>query len=119
MDRFSCHVVVIHTINLLYSCMVLFIVTSSVKSYKMNFLMVHVLYRSVFYCLEGTLLSEMKPSLMELSVLDSVEVREPQKTQTYVQCDKPSRHVPNVVAFLIRNAFVVSTMAAVALGKWF
>ncbi|XP_056276306.1 excitatory amino acid transporter 1-like isoform X2 [Pseudoliparis swirei] len=58
----------------------------------------------------------MKPSLMELSVLDSVEVREPQKTQTYVQCDKPSRHLPNVVAFLIRNAFVVSTMAAVALG---
>uniref|UniRef100_A0A8C3AIT9 Amino acid transporter n=1 Tax=Cyclopterus lumpus TaxID=8103 RepID=A0A8C3AIT9_CYCLU len=61
------------------------------------------------------------PSLNDLSELDSVEVTEPQETQTYVKCNKPSGHVSpqnasNVVAFLMRNAFVVFTLAAVALG---
>uniref|UniRef100_A0A8C3AGJ1 Amino acid transporter n=1 Tax=Cyclopterus lumpus TaxID=8103 RepID=A0A8C3AGJ1_CYCLU len=63
----------------------------------------------------------MMPSLNDLSELDSVEVTEPQETQTYVKCNKPSGHVSpqnasNVVAFLMRNAFVVFTLAAVALG---
>ncbi|XP_034411298.1 excitatory amino acid transporter 1-like [Cyclopterus lumpus] len=76
---------------------------------------------SVLYCLEEILLSEMMPSLNDLSELDSVEVTEPQETQTYVKCNKPSGHVSpqnasNVVAFLMRNAFVVFTLAAVALG---
>lgn len=67
----------------------------------------------------------MLPSPDDLSELDSVEVTEPQETQAYRKCKKPSGHVSSsqkgsiIMAFLKRNAFVVLTMAAVALGKWF
>lgn len=67
----------------------------------------------------------MLSSSDDLSVLDSVEVREPQENQTNNKCSRTSGHVSlsqdgsNVKAFLKRNAFVVLTMAAVALGKWF
>ncbi|XP_031720762.1 excitatory amino acid transporter 1-like [Anarrhichthys ocellatus] len=66
-------------------------------------------------------LSEMMPSLNDLSELDSVEVTEPQETQTYLKCNKPSGQVSSqngskVLAFLMRNAFVVFTMVAVASG---
>uniref|UniRef100_A0A8D0DBL9 Amino acid transporter n=1 Tax=Sander lucioperca TaxID=283035 RepID=A0A8D0DBL9_SANLU len=65
---------------------------------------------------------EMLPSPDDLSELDSVEVTEPQETQAYRKCKKPSGHVSSsqkgsiIMAFLKRNAFVVLTMAAVALG---
>ncbi|XP_042353288.1 excitatory amino acid transporter 1-like [Plectropomus leopardus] len=58
----------------------------------------------------------------DLSVLDSVEVPEPQETQTYDKCSKNISHVSssqngsNVMAFLKRNAFVVLTMSAVVIG---
>uniref|UniRef100_A0A8D0ACW7 Amino acid transporter n=1 Tax=Sander lucioperca TaxID=283035 RepID=A0A8D0ACW7_SANLU len=64
----------------------------------------------------------MLPSPDDLSELDSVEVTEPQETQAYRKCKKPSGHVSSsqkgsiIMAFLKRNAFVVLTMAAVALG---
>ncbi|XP_049888496.1 excitatory amino acid transporter 1-like [Epinephelus moara] len=64
----------------------------------------------------------MLSSSDDLSVLDSVEVREPQENQTNNKCSRTSGHVSlsqngsNVKAFLKRNAFVVLTMAAVALG---
>ncbi|TDH05915.1 hypothetical protein EPR50_G00127320 [Perca flavescens] len=64
----------------------------------------------------------MLPSPDDLSELDSVEVTEPQETQAYCKCKKPSGHVSSsengfiIMAFLKRNAFVVLTMAAVALG---
>ncbi|XP_037642567.1 excitatory amino acid transporter 1-like [Sebastes umbrosus] len=64
----------------------------------------------------------MLPSPNDLSELDSVEVTELQETQTYHKCNKPSGHVSTsqngskVMAFLKRNAFVVLTMASVALG---
>ncbi|XP_074507907.1 excitatory amino acid transporter 1-like isoform X2 [Sebastes fasciatus] len=65
----------------------------------------------------------MLPSPNDLSELDSVEVTELQETQTYHKCNKPSGHVstsqngPKVMAFLKRNAFVVLTMAGVALAR--
>lgn len=64
----------------------------------------------------------MLPSPNDLSELDSIEVTEPQETQTYHKCNKPSGHVSTsqngskVMAFLKRNAFVVLTMASIALG---
>ncbi|XP_070774838.1 excitatory amino acid transporter 1-like [Enoplosus armatus] len=64
----------------------------------------------------------MLPGPNDLHELDSIEVTEPQETQTYHRCNKPSGHVSssqngcNVMAFLKRNTFVVLTMAAVALG---
>ncbi|XP_037642566.1 excitatory amino acid transporter 1-like [Sebastes umbrosus] len=64
----------------------------------------------------------MLPNPNDLSELDSVEVTELQETQTYHKCNKPSGHVSTsqngskVMAFLKRNAFVVLTMASVALG---
>lgn len=67
----------------------------------------------------------MLPSSDDLSELDSVEVTEPQETQTFDKCNTPAGHISsskngsNVMAFLKRNAFVVLTMVAVALGKWF
>lgn len=69
-------------------------------------------------------MKEMVPNPNELE-LDSVEVTEPQETQTCYRCNKPSGCVSssqigsNVITFLKRNAFVVVTMTAVALGKYF
>ncbi|XP_038573518.1 excitatory amino acid transporter 1-like [Micropterus salmoides] len=66
-------------------------------------------------------MKEMVPNPNELE-LDSVEVTEPQETQTCYRCNKPSGCVSssqigsNVITFLKRNAFVVVTMTAVALG---
>ena len=58
----------------------------------------------------------------DLSEMDSVEVTEPQ--ETFDKSNTSTGHISsstgsNVMAFLKRNAFVVLTMAAVALGKWF
>lgn len=70
-------------------------------------------------------MKEMMPSSNALSELDSVEVTEPQEQQTYHKCTKSSGHLSSsenrssIMAFLRRNAFVVLTMAAVALDKWF
>ncbi|XP_032386706.1 excitatory amino acid transporter 1 [Etheostoma spectabile] len=64
----------------------------------------------------------MLPSPDNLSELDTVEVTEPQETQTYHKNKKPSGHVSSsqigsiIMAFLERNAFVVLTVGAVALG---
>ncbi len=58
----------------------------------------------------------MLPSPNDLSMLDSVEVTKPQETQTFLRCNNPGS---NVVTFLKRNAFIVLTVAAVALGKCF
>uniref|UniRef100_A0A3Q3L9Y9 Amino acid transporter n=1 Tax=Mastacembelus armatus TaxID=205130 RepID=A0A3Q3L9Y9_9TELE len=67
-------------------------------------------------------MEEIQPSSNDLDELDSVEATEPQETQTRHKYNKPSADVPssqngsNIVAFLKRNAFVVLTVIAVALG---
>ncbi|XP_071346387.1 excitatory amino acid transporter 1-like [Trachinotus anak] len=67
-------------------------------------------------------MKEMQPSSNDLSELDSVVVTEAQVTQIYHDYKKTSGHVSssqngsNIMAFLKRNAFVVLTMTAIALG---
>ncbi|XP_076600446.1 excitatory amino acid transporter 1-like [Chaetodon auriga] len=64
-------------------------------------------------------MKDMLPSPNELTVLDSVEVTEPQENQTHnasMGYVSSRQNGSNVMAFLKRNAFVVLTMAAVALG---
>ncbi|XP_073347761.1 excitatory amino acid transporter 1-like [Pagrus major] len=64
----------------------------------------------------------MLPRPDELSELDSVDVSEPEETQTYHNCNTSSGHVSssqdgfNAMASLKKNLFVVLTMVAVALG---
>uniref|UniRef100_A0A4W6EDE1 Amino acid transporter n=1 Tax=Lates calcarifer TaxID=8187 RepID=A0A4W6EDE1_LATCA len=57
----------------------------------------------------------------DLSELDSVQVTEPQETQTYHKCNEPPGHLlssqnGSFMAFFKRNAFVVFSVTAVALG---
>ncbi|XP_041804943.1 excitatory amino acid transporter 1-like [Chelmon rostratus] len=64
-------------------------------------------------------MKEMLPSPNELTELDSVEVTEPQENEihnAYSGHVSSSQRGSNVMAFFKRNAFVVLTMAAVALG---
>lgn len=58
----------------------------------------------------------------DLSELDSVQVTEPQETQTYHKCNEPPGHLlssqnGSFMAFFKRNAFVVFSVTAVALGE--
>lgn len=70
-------------------------------------------------------MTELPPRPDDLCELDSVEVTEPEETQKYHKCSTSSVHGSssqdrfNAKAFLRKNAFVVLTMVAVALGKWF